>query len=300
LPRLTNAATVILVGKVIGFQLANEQSTKSGNSYQVNVQVNRVLKGSVRRSPIVIKFVKPADGASVARNITPSLYGMFFLNQESPNIYSLADRNVQAVVAADGPPSSSRDLLDQVVNEVGLVLVTPDSPSGDQLQAILAIKSVDSPAATEALQQALQSKDASVKLEAQAGLLKRNDISVLDQVQDRLLKSPSDFSDAAVLALSNGIRDGIRDPQAIPLLARLLTAGNLRVRRAAAHALRETHTNAAIGALSVALSDSDQMVRYDAVLGLAEIKGDFSHAPSLDTFKGDENKYLSYWRDQVK
>ncbi len=72
------------------------------------------------------------------------------------------------------------------------------------------------------------------------------------------------------------------------------------MRRAAAHALREIRTDAAKGPLSAALNDSDQMVRYDAVLGLSEINGDFSHAPSVDLFKREERKYLSYWRERAR
>jgi HEAT repeat protein len=149
------------------------------------------------------------------------------------------------------------------------------------------------------LHRALASKDENIKLEAEAGLLRHNDFSVLDQVEGTLLESPAGIPDNSVLLLSSAIRDGIRDAKAVPILARLLSAFDSRVRRAAAHALRETHAASAMGPLSIALNDSDQMVRYDAVLGLSEITGDLSHAPSVDLFKRGESDYLTYWREQT-
>jgi hypothetical protein len=283
---------------VLDLSVAPQQESQSGKSYLATIHVNRTLKGTVDKPNITVKLIKNPNRISRAKSITPSLYALFFLNQESPMGFSLADQDVQAVVASEGASISSRSVLDEVVNEVAHVLVSPNNSPRDQLQAVAALSSVDSPAANEALHQALASKDLNVKLEAEAGLLKHNDVSVLEQVQERLMMLPADITDNSVLRLSSGIRDGIRDPMAVPILAHLLSALNPRVRRAAAHALRETRSDAAIRPLSAALNDSDQMVRYDAVLGLSEITGDLTHAPSVDTFKRDEKKYLAYWQDR--
>jgi len=300
LPRLTNQAAVIVVGKVLDLSVAPQQESQLGESYLATIHVNRTLKGTVDKPNISVKLIKTPDRISLAKSMTPSLYALFFLNQESPKGFSLTDKDVQAVVASEGSSISSRSVLDRVVNEVAHVLVSPNNSTQDQLQAVAALSSVDSPAANEALHQAVASKDVNVKLEAEVGLLKHNDLSVLDQVERTLMKSRPDISDNGVLRLSSGIRDGVRDPKAVPILGRLLSSSNPRVRLAAAHALRETRSDAGIRPLSAALNDSDQMVRYDAVLGLSEITGDLTHAPSVDLFKRDENKYLTYWRERAR
>jgi len=303
LERLTQKASLIVVGRVSELSIVGKISPAPGGKPQLcfaTVQSDRVLKGSLTQPTLALKFTTPPSVATVGKGIAPSLYAMFFLSEESPHEYVLADAGFPSVVATKGAPPSQGHALERVVNELAYVLVSPDSPPSDQLEAVTAVGSVDSPAANAALHRALESKDLIVKGQAEAALLRHNDISVLKAVENILLRPPADFPDALVGRLASAIQFGVRDPKAVPALTHLLSVPDPRVRRAAAHALRETHAVAAIGPLSTALNDSDQMVRYDAVVGLAEITGDLTHAPSVDTFKRDENKYLTYWRERVR
>jgi HEAT repeats len=299
LPRLTNDAGLIVVGRVVDLKAVTLQASNDGKAYVAELLVTRVLKGSIRTSTITINFIRSADRAGGSKSISPSLFAMFFLKEESPRSYTLADSEVEAVIAAEGAPVLQGGAVEQVINELGNVLVSSASSQSDQLQAIAAIISFDSPTVIEILHKALGSKDVKVRFQAQAGLLRHNDISVLDEAEHALLKPPADVPESTVI-LSSAIEDGVRDPKAIPTLARLLSASDPRVRRAAAHALRGTQAVDAIHPLSMGLNDSDQMVRYDAVAGLAEITSDFSHAPSVELFKRDEITYLKYWRERTK
>ena len=73
-----------------------------------------------------------------------------------------------------------------------------------------------------------------------------------------------------------------------------------RARRAAASALRHTEADSAIASLLQALEDTDQEVRYQAVLGLATITGETEWGPSLDSFAREEQRYLAHWRQWTK
>src|SRR6266404_1262552 len=298
LERLTQKASLIIVGRVNELSSVGKISSAPSGKAQVifaTAQSDRVLKGSLAQSSLTLKFVSPPSFATTGKIITPSLYGMFFLIEESPHEYVLADGSFPSVVATKGAPLSQGNALERVINEVAYVLVSPGSSPSDQLQAVTALRSVNSPTANAALRRALGSEDQNVRIQAESGLLRHNDVAVLESLQISLFKPASGIGDDNLI-LSAAIRDGIRDPKAIPILSHLLSAPDNRIRQSAAHALRETHSDAAVVPLSTALNDSDQMVRYDAVLGLSEITGDMAHAPSVDLFKRDPNKYLTYWR----
>jgi HEAT repeat protein len=68
------------------------------------------------------------------------------------------------------------------------------------------------------------------------------------------------------------------------------------VRESAIHALRTVRSATAIPAFVRALDDRVQFVRYDAVLGLAEVEHNWALAPSVDAFKADEQKYITAWK----
>lgn len=93
------------------------------------------------------------------------------------------------------------------------------------------------------------------------------------------------------------LENGVRDPEAIPELSRLLLAQDVRIRRAAASALRHTAASDATAGLVRVLSDSDSRVRYTAVIGLAEITGQYNWGPSIDLFEREGGRYLAHWKE---
>jgi hypothetical protein len=52
--------------------------------------------------------------------------------------------------------------------------------------------------------------------------------------------------------------------------------------------------------LSKLLYNSDKEIRYEAVMGLAEITGQGSWGPAVNIFNSDEQRYLTYWREWAK
>lgn len=294
LSKIVDQSDVIGVGNVLEVSDDRPRQVEILHPYEATVRVDKVLKGSLP-STIKIKLIKKANAVRNGKSITQSLYAMFFLKEESPKSYTLTDPTVEALVASDGVSGKEGDALARVIEVLAQVLRSNHSPA-DQAEAIAALASVNSQASNDALRLVLKSSNEELKLQAEVGLLRHNDVSVLKLVEETLLKPTNQTNAAAIGHLSFAIQLGVRDPSGIPILTRLLTSPNLEVRRAAAHGLRETRAPAAVAPLAAALNDTDQMVRYDAILGLSEITGDRSHAPSVDTFKRDEKKYLAYWQ----
>ena len=115
-------------------------------------------------------------------------------------------------------------------------------------------------------------------------------------------------------------------PQALAALADLATDtnGEISLRRCSAHALRAVHTKDALSALRQLLDSADQTTRYEAVFGLAAFANNLpiqlpentanmgflksagdgpftttatrSNTPSLPEFRGNETKYLTFWK----
>ena len=99
--------------------------------------------------------------------------------------------------------------------------------------------------------------------------------------------------------LAGSISD-VKDVRAMPSLIRLLHSNDVYIRRGAVTALRNIGNTEAIIPFSQALADSDQEVRYKAVMGLAVITGEKEWATTIERFKEDEQPYITHWRERVK
>jgi HEAT repeat protein len=160
---------------------------------------------------------------------------------------------------------------------------------------------VDSPIATQAFRGAAsQDPDPTIRLNAVAELLRRNDLSVLP-IAKQVLMNPSSAQisvpwrlEEVEQNLSSAVAQ-VRDERAIPTLSEILKSSDVRARRGAALALRSTGSPNAEDALLSCLGDSDFQVRYWGVVGLAEITGQNEWRPLREDFKSNEQKYLRHW-----
>jgi len=83
-------------------------------------------------------------------------------------------------------------------------------------------------------------------------------------------------------------------------LEELLGSSSVYMRRGVTFAFMRMKSPDAVNGLRNALGDSDFQVRYDAVVGLAEIIGETAWRPSARDFRSDEIKYLSHWRERAE
>ncbi len=56
----------------------------------------------------------------------------------------------------------------------------------------------------------------------------------------------------------------------------------------------------AVESLVIALNDNNRQVRYEGVIGLAELTGQDQWAPAIGTFESDEQKYLDHWKEWAR
>lgn len=303
LSALTDGADLIAVGRVT--MVSEEGSTTidiqnrsiPARRMVALLTVNSILKGQADSSTVNFNFLI-SEVAIGYKGIPNSQVEMFFLRKTASQGYAILNPYYPFIVAAENAPPAEGAPLDKVVANLAQLLVTPAASFDNRLEAIRVLSSVKTEAATSSLRQGAQEENASLRLEAAAALLRRNDISTLDMVANSLLEPSSDINDSVrgdvVFALDN-----IKDPRAIPALSRLLTAGDVETRRRAAAALRHTGSPDAKAALAKALDDNDQDVRYSAVTGLAEITGETQGMPSIEVFKKNESPYLAHWHVRV-
>jgi HEAT repeat protein len=177
------------------------------------------------------------------------------------------------------------------------VIESAETSADQKRQATFVLGETPGALSTQFLQVASHLYEPTVRLNAVAGLLMRNDISGLQSAAEALLGRPAAPLSEVTQNLLAGIAQGVKNPLAVPTLTTLLRQGDDPVRRAAAAALLNTASPGAIDALARALDDGDYQVRYYAVVGLADITGQRGWRPSRDVFRAREASYLSHWKE---
>ena len=56
----------------------------------------------------------------------------------------------------------------------------------------------------------------------------------------------------------------------------------------------------AVEGLVIALGDHNRDVRYEGVIGLAELTGQNQWAPDTESFASNEQKYLDHWKEWAR
>ena len=297
---LTRDADLIVVGRI---KSVAEKDTEVVNVMGGEVPVHRmtaelettrVLKGQADGSQVSFSFF--ISDVRSFKTIATSEFGIFFLRRAISNGYTVVNPYYPSVVALTNAPISTGEPLDKVTGELGHVLATRSSSVDQRIDAIDALDTILTPNSTLELERATHTQNLTLKLSASAALLRRNEISVLSAVANIIMHESGTVSESILWKITFAIENGVKDPRAIPTLTVLLDAKNIRTRRAAAGGLRHTGSVVAIPALKKALDDSDQEVRYSAVIGLAEITRQYDWAPSIDLYKSEESRYLTHWR----
>lgn len=300
---LTSKASVIVVGRVVSMQ-QEERTTVSigGRTYPARnmlaeLQIDTILSGTTKDGSLtLIRFVVP-DEFLGWRSIVPLSYRIFFLSESSSGDLGLADPYYPSLPAIPHIDVSQEIAIERVIAQLGAVIESAGVPTQERREAILALNSSKNPLAFEALKRSAHVTDTSLRLSVAASLLQHNDISTLEFVEHELLKPDPGVPTYLLQNLSSAIFFGVKDERAIPSLARLLRAGSVETRRAAASALMHTGSTRSIDSLLSALDDPDSQVQFYVVVGLAEITGQSEWRPSTEDFASDPQKYLAHWRE---
>ncbi|HKQ72664.1 MAG TPA: HEAT repeat domain-containing protein [Blastocatellia bacterium] len=302
LPALTKESSLIVVGKIVSVQDVGEgMLSRPAGSIPVQnkigrIQVSRILKGQAKESTITFDFVQTITWYGI-RDVRVNQVGMFFLKPNGKNGFTVTSYYDPFVVAAIEAPRATGGAFERVLAEVTNILALPQSTWVDKFKAIDILEQIETPTISEALRLAAKSENMRIRLRSVAALLRRNDISELGFAEKILSNPPNDGDpDYLIGSLANSLH-GVKDPKAIPSLARLLKSHYIEARRSSALALRRTGSDSAIDPFTKALYDNDREVRYHAVMGLAEITRQYSWAPARDKYDSNEQHYLNNWRD---
>lgn len=184
-----------------------------------------------------------------------------------------------------------------------MVLAGPNSSEQQKTNAIWDLWRLREDASTQILREAVRSQPVPLNILAAACLANRNDLTGLPLLETELMKSSESRSGGGKFNMGTMLR-GIENPEAIPVLVKLMKSPDKGIRSGAVQALRNTKSKDAIEPLIGGLYDEEWQVRWISTLGLAEIvghgKGEKSWGPSRDTFKKEEQLYLEHWREWAK
>ncbi len=294
---LVSESDLILVGRVSAVSEREQTNVDVGGLSRTAMRMaaslhpDRILKGQTNEATIYFEFVKADFGPF--KPVAAGQFGIFFLRRRSGS-YEVTSPYYPFLVAGPRQPTDTGNVLENVIAEFANVIKL-NMPRPARIEAVDVLRQVSSKTATEALRHAVADPDLSVRMRAHAALLWRNEISAMNEAVDLLLSPPHGAEQYLVASLAASI-EGVSDQDAIVFLKRLRSSRQPYVRRATAAALRRTGAAGAIQPLLLLLSDSDQQVRYQAVLGLAEITGQHDWAPAIDLFQRDEQPYLEHWK----
>jgi HEAT repeat protein len=202
-----------------------------------------------------------------------------------------------AMLTLPGVRAEGQGALDRVASALAAALYDPAAPSQTKLEAIWDLRDVSARRAIAGLHAALRDADRTVQLEAAARLLKINDIEGLPLAEDALLRKSS----ADSMSFNNvkwALRE-VRDPRAIPALARIVKRGDAETRREATEALGKTKSRNALQPLGEALNDDDHEVRLNAVRALANVTGDTQFRLSDAAFVEREARIIAEWKARL-
>ncbi len=301
---LTQQADLIVVGRIISITPQDSHTTEvAGQTTRVQtmhgeMRVDQILKGSISSPSVAFTFDLP-DAPIGYKSMTPSSYRIVFFSKKQGE-YSFTSPYYPSLSAVPGLPVSGTDTLDNLTSQLRWVIESARTGFQQKQDALGALKTLDSSAATAALRRALDDRSIELQLVASAALLQRDDISGLAIAEAALTKRPPAIPDYILHNVAYAISQGVQDARAVPTLARLLRLPEIETRRAAASALWHTHSALAEPGLATALNDQDFEVRFYGVAGLAEITGQSGWHPNMEVFHEDEIKYLQHWRDWVR
>jgi len=299
--RLVADADVIILGTIrdvtdLGpVALEGRYPPGGGRLITGEISVRQVLKGTVREtfnfwSP-VWEHVIPMG--SLSRNTDV----VMFIKRNSNGNNQFVSAYYPALRTLPGVQAQGSSTLDRVASAVAAVLHDAAAPSQNKLTAIWDLRDVSTPHAIEGLHASLRDRDRTVQLEAAAGLLKINDIEGLPLAEDALLRKSS----ADSMSFNNvkwALRE-VKDPRAIPALARIMKRGDAETRREATEALGKTKSRNALQPLGEALNDEDHEVRLNAVRSLANVTGNTQFLLSDEAFVEREARIIAEWKARL-
>lgn len=300
LQSLLDASDLVIIGNIEDIQNVGKTEILIGTSSHVaaemsaQIRVLFTLKGEPILTEMNVHYLIP-DAPIGYSTLPPKSCRLLFLKSEG-GVYKFATPTRPSLPALCTSNTQESDALGNVIAQEAAVLVSPIIKASDKEEALYALGTCSDPRAIQGLAGDINDSSRTIQLEIISQLALRGNVKGIQLASQILLVPPATVPSYILHNLKVGIRDGARDEKVIPELSALLQAKDDVTREAAAEALRRMASRAAIDPLIQALGDQDKKVRYQAVVGLAEITGDKEHHPNLIDYDKDESRYLEHWK----
>jgi|GEM_PF-2318908 len=111
----------------------------------------------------------------------------------------------------------------------------------------------------------------------------------------------SDFTQGALARVKTAVQGTPAVSSAdLSTVSQLMNCKSVTLRRVGSYLLRLSRSTSVLPQLKAALGDPDIEVRYNAVMGLADVLHDNSgHAPTFHDYRASEQTHLSYWKSRT-
>jgi hypothetical protein len=301
LPSLFNSASFVFAGKIVSVEPTGGTKGENGepahHSFEASILVDRQYKGEGTAKTVKIIYNRPDDPACFVSQCESHFVGddRLFLLVKRDDGYRLLDQfsgqfaisMLKAPHYRPGLPGLESDLI------AGL----HETDEGRLLTNIELIGGMEGIGSTSPLTELLKSNnDPDVQAATYLALLRLHNYR---RLRESLAFAEENSKMPLALSFKGQICDWaaeIRDPTTVSTLVDFANSRSDRVREPAVHALREMASPQAVPVFIKKLDDPVQLIRYDAVLGLATVEKNWGLAPSGDAFAADETKYISAWK----
>ncbi|HEY3414054.1 MAG TPA: hypothetical protein VGM51_13515 [Armatimonadota bacterium] len=298
---------VICVGRVAAATAPPQRADGSGSppadldgsgSPPVDLIVERVMKGELR----------PGDHIQIAGDQPRSIYPLstghdlvLLLRQGNSYAFARTVENCMPVSGKERTPYLKQ--LDVLANLRWEIVNSLQDASPAVVQAALAQGALlTKPYAATYVKPLTSNADVTTRALALRVCLKLCDEAPVAESVKLVLSELSRARPSAglgVFLLRNALYEVRIKGNQVPLFASSLSSPLTEARRFASYMLRLSLRNEAVPLLKSALDDADSEVRYNGVMGLAELTDDHEgHGPAYAIFLKDERPYLTYWREK--
>ncbi len=299
-------ADLILVATVISFRAVSrpvslvslDASPDEDRLYQAELNIIRILAGEPISHSLRVFCLQGKLPSRPWMTLTPGQTVLLFLRATADGDYVPVVPTGTAIQTlphlAPLPGEASR--TQAVAHELEQIILAADPIAQTDLiiQATTARTSIGSPINLELLATSILQNP--IRRAAWIAIaLAQEEVEVLPEVLPLLAQSVPPAMDVFEHLIAQQIR-ALRHRAARPYLATLLRSSSLEFVQAAIVALRQLHDPATLSDLMLALNHQNQEVRYQAVMGLAELEPTVQAGPAFQTYCANEPAYLDCWQ----
>jgi hypothetical protein len=287
---LVESSDIVVIGR---FHV--EPHNNSDAHFFVEIAVDSILKGNSIQRQLMARVDVDSNRPELATfSIEGAGLRVFFLKNSGEHL-GFTNSFYKSLPAVSIAASQDISGTDQVIMVECEVIRSASQSLDDRVEAIWSLDKMSSPCIMPSLREAAGQPDEALRLTSISELIKRGDTNKLNEGIELGLDSSDRVPSYLRENMASAIRDGVDDPKALPSLYRLIESRYPAFHQAALIAISRIGTTDAVPALVAALHDSDKLVRYYAVTGLAKQFPNGPDSPSLGQFYEDEQKYVAPW-----